>query len=523
MFALLVHHSQAFTRPSLVTRAGKGLGGRGGISSVSTLSYRNTIHVLSPPATSHTRSFSSSTSEATGVPTPVKKGGKKAAKPEEPTLTLEEIRQVRIDKLQTMQSKGMNPFAYQYHTTHSTHELQELFQGLENGKEDEHAHVSIAGRIMIRRVFGKLAFFTLQDASGTIQLYLDKGRLQEKFDDLRDLIDAGDIIGVEGSVKRTDKGELSVYVKDWKILTKSLQPLPDKYHGLTDINKRYRQRHLDMIVNPEVRQTFRARAFIISSIRKMLDSIGYLEIETPILNSQPGGAEAKPFETFHNSLDMPLTLRIATELHLKRLVVGGFDRVYEIGRIFRNEGLSTRHNPEFTSIELYQAYADYNDMMALTENMISSIAKELKGTLQIQYQGKDIDLSPPWRRVSMIDLVKEKCGVDFYPFIANKDREAAFNAAVGQAKISPSLVAEKATAGEILNVVFEELCESELVQPTFITEHPIDISPLAKPHRSKPGLTERFELFIVGREHANAFSELTDPIDQRHRFNLQVK
>lgn len=451
-----------------------------------------------------------------------KKGGKKFVKPDEPVLTLEEIRQVRIEKINSLQAKGVNPFAYQYHSSHDTPQLQQLFADLPNGQEDIDADVSIAGRIMIRRVFGKLAFFTLQDSKGSIQLYLDKSRLQDHFEELRDLVDAGDIIGVRGSVKRTDKGELSVYVKEWTMLTKSLQPLPDKYHGLVDVNKRYRQRHLDMIVNPEVRQTFRSRAFIISSIRKMLDADGFLEIETPILNAQPGGAEAKPFQTYHNSLDMPLTLRIATELHLKRLVVGGFDRVYEIGRIFRNEGLSTRHNPEFTSIELYQAYADYHDMMALTENMISSIAKELQGKLQIKYQEKDIDLSPPWRRVSMIDLVKETCGVDFYPFIANKDREGALQAAITQAKISPGLVAGKGTAGEILNVVFEELCEASLMQPTFITEHPIDISPLAKPHRSKPGLTERFELFIVGREHANAFSELTDPIDQRNRFNLQV-
>lgn len=387
--------------------------------------------------------------------------------------------------------------------------------------------VSIAGRIMIRRVFGKLAFFTLQDETGLIQLYIEKGRLGDQFQQLKDFTDAGDIVGVRGTMKRTDKGELSVYVKEWEMLTKSLLPLPDKYHGLSDISKRYRQRHLDMIVNPEVRETFRARAFITSSIRRMLDADGFLEIETPILNSQPGGAEAKPFETYHNSLEMDLTLRIATELHLKRLIVGGFDRVYEIGRIFRNEGLSTRHNPEFTSIELYQAYADYDDMMTLTERIISTIAKDLTGSMKVPYQGTEVDLTPPWRRAPMAELVSEKCGVDFMSLIkASPSSEAvatAMEAAV-MAKIPKSLLENKKSVGEIMNVMFEELCESELIQPTFVMDHPVEVSPLAKPHRSpdKKGLVERFELFIVGREHANAFSELTDPLDQRERFNQQV-
>ena len=322
-------------------------------------------------------------------------------------------------------------------------------------------------------------------------------------------------------MKRTEKGELSVYVKEWTILTKSLLPLPDKYKGLTDINKRYRQRHLDMIVNPEVRDTFKKRARITSLIRKILDDKGFLEIETPILQSQPGGAEARPFETYHNSLDMTLTLRIATELHLKRLIIGGFDRVYEIGRIFRNEGLSTRHNPEFTSIELYQSYADYSQMMDLTEELVTTIAQNLHNSLHITYQNETIDFTPPWRRVSMHQLVLEKAGVDFLPAVQAADVQAARELAQ-QAGIPASLVASRPTAGECLNVVFEELCEKDLIQPTFVTDHPIDISPLAKPHRSQAGLTERFELFIVGREHANAFSELTDPIDQRRRFEQQA-
>eukprot|EP01039_Chlorochromonas_danica_P008711 gene8713-9597_t len=449
------------------------------------------------------------------------KGGKKKAT-EEPKQTIEEIRQVRVGKVDALRSQGMTPFAYTYPVTHQTRALQKQYLHLENGVEDSNAVVSIAGRIMIRRVFGKLAFFELQDESGTIQLYLEKSRLGDAFDSIKEMTDAGDIIGVEGTMKRTEKGELSVYVTRWSMLTKSLHPLPDKFHGLTDVNKRYRQRHLDMIVHPEVRQTLRQRALIISRLRQLLDSEGFLEIETPILHVQPGGAEAKPFLTFHNTLDMPLTLRIATELHLKRLVVGGFDRVYEVGRIFRNEGLSTRHNPEFTTVELYQAYADYNDMMALTEKVVCSIAQEVAGGLVIPYQNQTVNLSPPWRRISMIDIVKEATEVDFYPFIKSRDVVGARSAAVKECGLPEALVQEKETAGEILNVVFEEICERTLQQPTFITEHPIDISPLAKPHRSKEGLTERFELFIVGREHANAFSELTDPVDQRQRFERQA-
>ena len=371
-------------------------------------------------------------------------------------------------------------------------------------------------------MFGKLAFFELQDDTGSIQLYLEAGRLGDAFKTIKDWTDAGDIIGARGTVKRTDKGELSVYVSEWSMLTKSLQPLPDKWAGLTDVNKRYRQRHLDLISNADVRKTFRSRAFIISSIRSILDGKGFIEIETPILESQPGGAEAKPFITYHNALEMELTLRIATELHLKRLVVGGFERVYEIGRIFRNEGLSTRHNPEFTSIELYQAYADYDDMMSLTEELITTITKSLHGSLKIPYQGKTVDLTPPWRRAPMHTLVEEATGVDFMPFFENKDVISARNAAIA-ASVPAGLVEGKETVGEVLNVVFEELCEGTLIQPTFVMDHPTEISPLAKPHRSKKGMTERFELFIVGREHANAFSELTDPIDQRERFNKQAE
>jgi lysyl-tRNA synthetase class 2 len=444
-----------------------------------------------------------------------KSGGGKKTKEQAPALGLAEIKQVRIDKLDALRADGRNPFAYEFTQSHKSVDLMKICADLPNGGEDTSLVVSMAGRVMLKRGFGKLAFFTLQDDKGTIQLYLDKGTLTEEFDKIMDYVDSGDVIGVTGTMKRTDKGELSVYVQKWEMLTKSLLPLPDKYKGLTDVNKRYRQRHIDMITNPEVRQVFRSRAFIISAIRRMLDELDYIEVETPVLNSQPGGAEAKPFLTHHNSLDMDLTLRIATELHLKRLVVGGFDRVYEIGRIFRNEGLSTRHNPEFTSIELYQAYVDYSYMMSLTERMISTIAKDLTGSYVVDYQGSKVDFTMPWRRVSMSDLVKETCGIDFYQdYILPKDVEGAKKAAIEIAKVPAHLLAKSRGAGDVLNVVFEELCEAKIVQPTFVTEHPLEISPLAKPHRSKAGVTERFELFIVGREHANAFSELTDPIDQ---------
>ena len=445
--------------------------------------------------------------------------GKKA----EVSQTMEEIRKGRLDKIEAMRKVGINPFQYNFNPSTTAVAVQESYSGLESGQEDPHGkEVRISGRVLVRRVFGKLAFFTLQDETGTVQLYLEEGRMgEEAFNRMKEWTDGGDIVGVHGTIKKTDKGELSVYVKKWEMLTKSLTPLPDKWSGLKDRDRRYRQRHLDMIVNPDVRKTFRSRSFIIAAMRRMLDKDGFLEIETPILESQPGGAEAKPFETYHNSLGMPLTLRIATELHLKRLVVGGFDRVYEIGRIFRNEGLSTRHNPEFTSIELYQAYADFEDMMRLTENMLANIAQELTGSMVVPYQGESIDLTPPWRRVSMHELVKEVTGVDFLTLIDANDVAGAKEAAVAGG-VPADLVSKKTSVGDIMNVCFEDLCEANLIQPTFVTEHPIEISPLAKPHRSKPGLVERFELFAVGREHANAFSELTDPIDQRRRFESQA-
>ena len=435
---------------------------------------------------------------------------------------LEEIRAARLEKVQQLKQLGMNPYAYRWESTHHAAELHSKFAELPSGAEVE-LEVAIAGRILARRVFGKLAFFSLQDETGTIQLYLDKKRIQEgmadidpdAFNHLKQLTDVGDILGVKGTIKRAEKGELSVYVRQYTILTKSLLPLPDKWHGLTDTEKRYRQRYVDLIVNPEVRQTFRRRAQITAGIRRYLESLGFIEIETPVLQSEAGGADARPFITYHNTLDMELYLRIATELHLKRLIVGGFEKVFELGRIFRNEGISTRHNPEFTTIEVYQAYADYNDMMALTENLIATVATEVLGTLQITYQGEVINLSPPWRRVTMHQLVQEQTGIDFSSIQSLEDAIAAAR------HVGVENLEECDSIGKVLNEVFEKV-EATLIQPTFVIDFPLEISPLAKPHRSQPGLVERFELFIVGRETANSFSELTDPIDQRQRLEVQA-
>ena len=435
---------------------------------------------------------------------------------------LEEIRATRIAKIGQIKELGLNPYAYKWEITHHAQELQEKYLDLANGEEVEDT-VAIAGRIIARRVFGKLAFFELQDETGKIQLYLEKKKINKSMSDLvgafnhlKKLSDAGDILGVKGSLKRTEKGELSVYVSEYAILTKSLLPLPDKWHGLTDTEKRYRQRYVDLIVNPQVRQTFRYRAQITSGIRRYLETRDFLEIETPVLQGEAGGAEARPFITYHNTLEMDLYLRIATELHLKRLIVGGFEKVFEMGRIFRNEGISTRHNPEFTSIEVYQAYADYDDMMALTENIISTVAQEVVGTTKVNYQGTEIDLTPPWRRVTMHEIVEETTGVNFDQF---DDFESAKSAA---AKAGIEVTGDCLTIGKLLNEAFEQKVEENLIQPTFVIDYPIEISPLAKPHRSKPGLVERFELFIVGRETANSFSELTDPLDQRARLEAQA-
>ncbi|WP_373542196.1 lysine--tRNA ligase [Chamaesiphon sp.] len=440
----------------------------------------------------------------------------------EPHSTLAEIRATRLVKADKLRALGMNPYAYNWISTHQAAALQLEYADLANSGEVD-IQVSIAGRIIARRVMGKLAFFSIQDETGTIQLYLNKQQIEtgmadipDAFSHLKQLTDVGDIIGVKGKIARTERGELSVLVTEYVMLTKSLLPLPDKWHGLTDVAKRYRQRYIDTIVNPAVRDTFRKRAQITSGIRRYLEDLDFIEIETPVLQSEAGGADARPFNTYHNTLEMPLYLRIATELHLKRLIVGGFEKVFELGRIFRNEGVSTRHNPEFTSIEVYQAYADYEDMMTLTEGMITTVAQSVLGTLEIDYQGTPISLAAPWRRVTMHEIVLEVTGLDFRSFDSLETAQAAVkDAAIGGCDDVKSL-------GKLLNEVFEQKCETSLIQPTFVLDYPVEISPLAKPHRSKPGIVERFELFAVGRELANSFSELTDPVDQRERLELQA-
>jgi lysyl-tRNA synthetase class 2 len=449
----------------------------------------------------------------------------RAAKGGGSLLPLEAV--TRREKAKKLATLGQGPYALGFEPSHRNASLQVQYADLANGQEAPDA-VAVAGRVMTRRVMGKLAFFTLADESGSIQLYLDRASLEaahpdnpEVFSQLTSLVDAGDWIGVHGSLKRTDRGELSVKVTNWNMLSKSLQPLPDKWHGLADIEKRYRQRYLDLIVSPQTRETFRRRARIVSTMRRWLDDRGFLEIETPVLQTEAGGADARPFTTHHNALDLPLTLRIATELHLKRLVVGGFERVYELGRIFRNEGISTRHNPEFTSVEIYQAYADYGTMMELTEQLIVAAAREVCGATQITYQDTAIDLTPPWRRATMHDLVKQATGLDFTGFEGPDPVESRSRAAAAMAAAGLDVPAAADSLGRLLVEAFEQRVEETLIQPTFVLDYPLENSPLARAHRSKPGLVERFELFIVGRETANAFSELIDPLDQRRRLEAQ--
>lgn len=437
---------------------------------------------------------------------------------------MSELRDTRLEKAKVLQSLGQGPYGLNFRPTDSADVLQKKYANLPNGEEKKD-EVSIAGRVTSRRVMGKLAFFTLADETGTVQLFLEKATLNQNentdnpknnFENITSLVDSGDWIGVSGILRRTDRGELSIKVFEWSMLSKSLQPLPDKWHGLADVEKRYRQRYLDLIVNPQSRKTFRTRALLVSSIRRWLDEKDFLEIETPVLQSEAGGADARPFITHHNTLDLPLYLRIATELHLKRLVVGGFQRVYELGRIFRNEGISTRHNPEFTSVEIYEAFADYFDMMELTEKLLSSVCEKICGSTKINYQEQEIDLKPPWRRATMHQLVLEFTGIDFE--LLGDNIEDVRAAMLREGLQMP----DKAdNVGRLLNEAFEQVVEPKLVQPTFVMDYPIEISPLARKHRTKKGLVERFELFIVGRETANAFSELIDPIDQKERLLLQ--
>lgn len=423
---------------------------------------------------------------------------------------LTEVLRVRRDKLSSLMQAGSNP--YQITKFDQTHHAQQIKDTYTDGEE---MNVSVAGRIMSKRIMGKAGFAHLQDGSGSIQLYVSRDSLGEENYAAFKSMDIGDIVGVKGYVFTTRTGEISVHAQSVTLLSKSLQVLPEKYHGLKDTDARYRQRYVDLIVNPEVRDVFVKRSRIISEIRRVLDDRGFLEVETPVLHTIAGGANARPFITHHNTLDIDMYLRIALELHLKRLIVGGFERVYEIGRVFRNEGMYTRHNPEFTLLELYQAYTDFNGMIDLTEELIRTVAKNVLGTAQITYGGVAIDLDKPFERLSMKDAVKKYSGVDF-------DTLADLEAARAAAKAHGIAYEERHEKGDILNLFFEEYCEEKLIQPTFITGHPVEISPLAKRIPGNEAYTERFELFIVGREHANAFSELNDPIDQRARFEAQA-
>ena len=430
---------------------------------------------------------------------------------EQPQKDERELLKIRRDKLTALQEAGNDPFAVTtYDKTHSSSQIKDGFDALEGSE------VSVAGRIMSKRVMGKASFFHIADKEGTIQIYARRDVMGEEPYRAFRASDIGDIVGVRGEVFKTNAGEVSVKAHEAVLLAKSLLPLPEKFHGLKDTDLRYRQRYVDLIMNPDVKKTFIMRSQILRLIRRFMDERGYLEVETPVLNAEAGGAAARPFITHHNTLNIDMYLRIATELHLKRLIVGGLERVYEIGRIFRNEGMDTRHNPEFTTIELYEAYTDYNGMMDLCEDLFVTCAQELHGTTEISYQGTPISLKKPWRRLTMNDAVKEYTGVDF---AAAADDAAARELARGL----HLEVGEEDTKGALLAAAFEEFVEDKLIEPTFICDYPVEISPLAKKKQDEPWLTERFELFIYAREMANAFSELNDPIDQRERFEAQMR
>ena len=424
---------------------------------------------------------------------------------------LTEVLRVRREKLAKLQEMGRDPFVQsRYDRTNYSMDIKNNFEEME-GKV-----VKIAGRIMSKRLQGKAGFIDIQDQEGRIQCYVRKDRIGEEEYDLFKTYDIGDIIGLEGEVFKTKKEEISVKANAVVLLSKSLQVLPEKYHGLKDQDIRYRQRYVDLIVNPEVKDAFLTRTKALKALRSFLDERGFLEVETPILNTIAGGANARPFVTHHNTLDIPMYLRIANELYLKRLIVGGFDKVYEMGRMFRNEGMSIKHNPEYTAMELYQAYADYEDMMKITEELISHMAEVATGSTVVNYQGTEIDFKPPWRRMTMIECVKEYTGVDFDTI--ETDEEALAIAREKGIEITPGM-----RRGEVINAFFEEFGEDKLIQPTFITHHPVEVSPLAKRNVEDPRKTDRFEAFANRWELANAFSELNDPIDQKGRFMDQLR
>ena len=428
-------------------------------------------------------------------------------------LDINHLMQIRRDKLVELQQEGKDPFEItKFDRTNSAGEIKE------NYEKFEEKDVTVCGRIIAKRIMGKASFCTIQDSDEKIQSYVSINDLGEESYKAFKTYDIGDFIGITGFVFKTRTEEISVHAKEVTLLSKSLRPLPEKFHGLKDPDLRYRQRYTDLIVNPEVKESFILRSKIISNVRKILEEKGYLEVETPILNTISGGATAKPFITHHNALNIDMYLRIALELNLKRLIVGGFDKVFEIGRVFRNEGMDIRHNPEFTMLELYSAYEDFHDMMDITEELFSRTAKEVLGTTKINYQGQDIDLTPGWKRITMIDSIKEACGVDFNEI--NSDEEAVALAKERGIEIPDKT---KETRGDVISLFFDEYVEETLIQPTFIYDYPVEISPLAKKSVKDKRMTERFEVFIAGREYGNAFSELNDPIDQYERFKKQVE
>ena len=431
---------------------------------------------------------------------------------QEQELDMNQLMKVRREKLQKLQEEGKNPFEItKFNRTHTSKQIKDNYEELE-GKD-----VTVAGRIMAKRIMGKASFCHIQDSEGRIQSYVSINELGEESYKAFKEDDIGDIIGITGFVFKTKTGEISIHAKEVTLLTKSLRPLPEKFHGLKDTDLRYRQRYVDLIVNPEVKETFIKRAEIIKEIRKFMDSQGYMEVETPMLTTVATGDAARPFITHHNTLDLEMYLRIAPELNLKRLIVGGFDKVFEIGKNFRNEGMDIKHNPEFTNMEFYSAFEDYNDMMKMAENLISTVAQNTLGTTTINYEGQEINLAPGWKRITMIDAIKEVTGVDFNTI--NTDEEAQ---AIAKEK-GVQYEDIKNTRGHIINEFFETFVEETLIQPTFIMDYPVEVSPLTKRKREDKRLVERFELFIGGREYGNAYSELNDPIDQYERFVKQVE
>ncbi len=432
---------------------------------------------------------------------------------QQPEMNLSQLLQIRRDKLKELQESGNDPFQItKYEVDNHSANIKENFDALEG------SDVSIAGRLMSKRGMGKVSFCDLQDKSGRIQIYARKDDMDEAVYNRFKKYDIGDIVGIKGEVFRTQRGEMSVRVKDVTLLSKNLLPLPEKFHGLTSTELRFRQRYVDLMVNPDVKRNFVIRSQFIKFMRNYLDNMDYIEVETPVLNTIAGGASARPFITHHNTLDIDMYMRIATELPLKRLIVGGMERVYEIGRIFRNEGMDPKHNPEFTTVELYQAYADFHDMMDIAEGILSGAAKEILGTYEVEWMGEKIDLTPGWRRLTMVDAVKEYVGIDFGAIPDDAEAVAAAKA-IG---VELADAAEK-TWGNALYACFDQRVEEKLIQPTFITMYPVEVSPLTKRSPVDPRLTERFELFICHSELANAYSELNDPIDQRARFQKQVE